>query len=71
MASVSISVPVKQRNASSGVYCVSTIGLDEEMIRAYVRGQEHLDKQEELDFKIRRIPFEGTGKCNWIYRRSR
>jgi len=30
-------------------YC-STIGLDEEMIRAYVRDQEHLDKQEELDF---------------------
>jgi len=26
------------------------IGLDEEMIRAYVRDQEHLDKQEELDF---------------------
>jgi len=31
-------------------YCASTIGLDEEMIRAYVRDQEHLDKQEELDF---------------------
>jgi len=28
----------------------STIGLNEEMIRAYVRDQEHLDKQEELDF---------------------
>ena len=25
-------------------YCVSTIGLDEEMIRAYVRDQEHQDK---------------------------
>lgn len=31
-------------------YCVSTVGLDEEMIRAYVRNQEYLDKQEELDF---------------------
>jgi len=31
-------------------YCVSTIGLDEETIRAYVRNQEHLEKQEELDF---------------------
>jgi len=31
-------------------YCVSTVGLDEEMIRAYVKDQEHLDKQEELDF---------------------
>jgi putative transposase len=31
-------------------YCASTVGLDEEMIRAYVRDQEHLDKQEELDF---------------------
>jgi putative transposase len=30
-------------------YCVSTVGLDEEMIRAYVKDQEHLDKQEELD----------------------
>jgi putative transposase len=31
-------------------YCVSTIGLDEEMIRAYVRDQESHDKQEELEF---------------------
>lgn len=31
-------------------YCVSTIGMDEETIRAYVRNQEELDKQEELDF---------------------
>ena len=33
-------------------YCVSTVGLDEECIRAYVREQEHLDKaseQGELD----------------------
>ena len=33
-------------------YCVSTVGLDEEMIRAYVRNQEMLDKkleQTELD----------------------
>ena len=33
-------------------YCVSTVGLDEEMIRAYVRNQEELDKkldQTELD----------------------
>lgn len=26
-------------------YCVSTVGLDEVVIRAYVREQEHLDKQ--------------------------
>ena len=26
-------------------YCVSTVGLDEARIRAYVREQEHLDKQ--------------------------
>ena len=31
-------------------YCVSTIGMDEETIRAYVRNQEELEKQEELDF---------------------
>ena len=33
-------------------YCVSTVGLDEEMIRAYVRNQELLEKkleQTELD----------------------
>ena len=33
-------------------YCVGTVGLDEEMIRAYVRNQEELDKkldQTELD----------------------
>jgi putative transposase len=29
-------------------YCFSTVGLNEEIIRAYVRDQEHLDKQEEL-----------------------
>ena len=28
-------------------YCVSTVGLDEEGIRAYVRNQENLDKQQE------------------------
>ena len=28
-------------------YCVSTVGLDEQRIRAYVREQEHLDKQTE------------------------
>jgi putative transposase len=26
-------------------YCVSTVGMDEESIRTYVREQEHLDKQ--------------------------
>ena len=31
-------------------YCVSTVGLDEAMIRAYVRRQEELDRQESLDF---------------------
>lgn len=29
--------------------CVSTVGLDEKMIRAYVRNQEELDHQEELN----------------------
>ena len=31
-------------------YCVSTVGLDEAVIRAYVRNQEELDRQENLDF---------------------
>ena len=31
-------------------YCVNTVGLDETMIRAYVRNQEELDRQESLDF---------------------
>lgn len=30
-------------------YCVSTVGLDEKMIRAYVRNQEEIDRQEELN----------------------
>ena len=29
-------------------YCVSTVGLDENMIRAYVRNQEEQDRQEDL-----------------------
>jgi putative transposase len=29
-------------------YCVSTVGLDEQMSRAYIRNQEELDRQEEL-----------------------
>ena len=29
-------------------YCVSTVGLDEATVRAYVRDQEELDKQESL-----------------------
>jgi putative transposase len=28
-------------------YCVSTVGLDEAMIRAYIRHQEEREKQEE------------------------
>jgi len=31
-------------------YCVSTVGLDEDMIRAYVRHQDKLDQQLELNF---------------------
>ena len=30
-------------------YCVSTVGLDEKMIRASVRNQEEIDRQEELN----------------------
>lgn len=30
-------------------YCVSTVGMDEEMIRAYVRNQEELDRQGDLE----------------------
>jgi putative transposase len=29
-------------------YCVSTVGLDEQMIRAYVKNQEDRDRQEDL-----------------------
>jgi len=31
-------------------YCVSTVGLDEATVRAYVRNQEELDRQESPDF---------------------
>jgi len=29
-------------------YCASTVGLDEQMIRAYVKNQDDLDRQEDL-----------------------
>jgi putative transposase len=29
-------------------YCVSTVGLDEQTILAYVRNQEEMDRQEDL-----------------------
>ncbi|MGH7148242.1 MAG: IS200/IS605 family transposase [Nitrospiraceae bacterium] len=29
-------------------YCVSTVGLDEQMIHAYVKNQDDLDRQEDL-----------------------
>ena len=32
-------------------YCVSTVGLDEETIRKYIRDQEEHDKQLELDLE--------------------
>jgi putative transposase len=32
-------------------YCVSTIGLDEEVIRKYIRDQEKLEKQQ-LDLEL-------------------
>ena len=31
-------------------YCVSTVGLDETMIREYVKHQNKMDQQDELDF---------------------
>ena len=31
-------------------YCVSTVGLDEKMIREYVKNQNELDRQEELNY---------------------
>ena len=32
-------------------YCVSTVGLDEEVVRAYIRNQEEEEKrQEQLEF---------------------
>jgi putative transposase len=37
-------------------YCVSTVGLDEETIRTYIRQQEAFEKQQmELDFAIKTI----------------
>ena len=31
-------------------YCVSTVGLDEKMIREYVKHQNEMDQQEELNY---------------------
>ena len=34
-------------------YCVSTVGLDEEKVRAYIRNQEKMERhQEQLEFDI-------------------
>ncbi len=33
-------------------YCVSTVGLDEETIRKYIREQEKNEKQTDFDFDI-------------------
>src|ERR671914_343033 len=43
-----LSIPPKLSVAMSRGYCVSTVGLDEQMIRAYVKNQEDLDRQEDL-----------------------
>ena len=32
-------------------YCVSTVGLDEETIRQYIREQEKVEKQMQLDLE--------------------
>jgi putative transposase len=41
---------VRGRHFWARGYCVSTVGLDEEMIRAYIRNQEDEDRrQEQLD----------------------
>ena len=40
-------------NSGRGVYFVSTIGRDEEMIRTYIRNQEMADKQlDQLQLKL-------------------
>lgn len=33
-------------------YCVSTVGLDEEMIRTYIRNQEEADKREDEQLNL-------------------
>jgi putative transposase len=41
----------KRKHFWSRGYCVSTVGLDEETIRKYIREQEEAEKQLELDFE--------------------
>ena len=41
----------KRKHFWSRGYCVSTVGLDEETIRKYIREQEETEKQLELDFE--------------------
>ncbi len=44
-------------------YCVSTVGLDEETIRKYIRDQEKLEKrQAELKFKYLRKTLKGLSQ---------
>ena len=41
----------KRKHFWSRGYCVSTVGLDEETIRKYIREQEEAEKQLDLDFE--------------------
>jgi len=41
----------KGKHLWSRGYCVSTVGLDEETIRKYIREQEEAEKQLDLDFE--------------------
>jgi putative transposase len=40
---------VRGRTFWARSYCVSTVGLDEEMIREYIRNQEKIDMSQEDD----------------------
>ena len=59
------------RHLWSRGYCVSTIGLDEEQIRKYVRWQEGKDKEyikailTYLSFSVDRLADRNSSFCTW------
>ena len=46
-------------------YCVSTVGLDEARVRAYVREQEHMDKQL-AQGELARISHDGQTRTGFL-----
>src|SRR5215831_1710172 len=45
-------------------YCVSTVGIDEEMIRQYVRWQEKQEREDDSSKKTVDVATDAPSRCN-------